>query len=456
MTRLNIAVVGSGISGLSAAWLLSKKHQVTLFEADERIGGHSNTVTIDVDGKRVDVDTGFICYNEATYPNLIALFDHLGVRSHDTSMSFSASMGGGSYEYSGGTWLGLGAQPLNMLRPSHWRMMRDIVRFFREAGLNIEAIGEDETIGAWLERHNYGDEFRHRHLIPMAAAIWSSSTGDMMAYPARAFLRFFQNHGLIQLNQRPKWRSVLGGSKVYVERLIETGNFETVINHPVTRIVRDTDGVTLFGRDGMPKRFDHVVIASHADQALAMLDQPDAEEAELLGAFSYSKNHAVLHRDPRYMPKRKLAWASWNYIDWGTSPLQANHRATQDDLCLTYWMNSLQNLATDEDIFVTLNPPADAAIENAAASFNYTHPIFDTSALAAQSKLWSLQGNRNTWYCGAHFGAGFHEDGLQSGLAVAEQLGQVRRPWNVANESYRITLGDAQAASWQAAAIAAE
>ena len=452
MTKLNIAVIGSGISGLSAAWLLSKTHRVTLFEADDRIGGHSNTVTMDINGNPVDVDTGFICYNEATYPNLIALFDHLDVPSHDTSMSFSASMGGGAYEYSGGTWLGLGAQPLNMLRPSHWRMMKDIVRFFREGGNGIDTIAENVTIGDWLQQHGYGEEFRTRHLIPMAAAIWSSSTGDMMAYPARAFLRFFQNHGLIQLYQRPKWKSVLGGSKVYVQRMIEDGDFETVAGHPVTKIIRDTNGVTLFGPDGHPKRFDHVVIASHADQALAMLDAPDENESELLGAFDYSKNHAVLHRDRRYMPKRKLAWASWNYIDWGASPLSQDRTTSGDDLCLTYWMNALQQLPTQEDVFVTLNPPVEAAIENVAARFDYTHPIFDTAALAAQAELWSLQGTNNTWYCGAHFGAGFHEDGIQSGLAVAEQLGGVRRPWNVANESYRITLSHGAADSLPVAA----
>ena len=437
MKPLNIAVVGSGISGLSSAWLLSQKHNVTLFEASNLPGGHSNTVDISIDGSIVPVDTGFICFNDATYPNLIALFDYLGVPTHETTMSFAASVNSGDYEYAGGKWLGMIAQPKNALRLGHWQMIADIFRFFREGERDIDSISDHETLGEYLSRNRYSKTFIDYHLLPMAAAIWSSKLEDMTQHPAKAFMRFFSNHGLIQMYDRPQWRSVLGGSREYVERLIDDGRFQVRTNMPVSRVVRDEAGVTIHTQNSVAQRFDQVVIASHADQALAMLDTPSSEEQRLLGAFSYSENLAVLHRDRRFMPKRKLAWGAWNYIDW-----KAENSATpaKRDLCVTYWMNELQQLRTKKDVFVTLNPPEGQNIENEHARFNYMHPVFDTAALQAQAELWNLQGLNRTWFCGAHFGAGFHEDGLQSGLAVAEQLGGVQRPWNVENESGRITL----------------
>ena len=314
-------------------------------------------------------------------------------------------------------------------------MIRDILRFFKEAPEALDQLDDDETLASFLKRENYSDAFAQRHLFPMAAAIWSSKLHDMLDYPAKAFIRFFQNHGLLQVEGRPKWGTVKGGSQVYVEKLLEDSSIEIRASAPVHKVIRNPTGVTIQSSAG-DFQFDQVVIASHADQALAMLDTPSSDEARLLGAFGYEKNHAVLHRDKRYMPKRKLTWASWNYIDFAAK--KGAPKSERPDLCLTYWMNSLQDLATKEDVFVTLNPPEKSDISDIAARFDYMHPIFDGAAMRAQRDLWSLQGVNRTWFCGAHFGSGFHEDGIQSGLAVAEQLGGVRRPWTVENESGRI------------------
>lgn len=438
MHSLNIAVVGSGISGLSAAWLLGKKHNVTLFEANDRLGGHTNTVTMDVEGRPVPVDTGFICFNSATYPNLIALFDHLNVSVYDTNMSFAASMANGAYEYSGGTYLGLFGQPSNLLRRKHWRMIRDILRFFKEAPASLDQLSDHESLNSYLEREGYSADFAKFHLLPMAAAIWSSRLNDMLDYPAKAFIRFFQNHGLLQVSGRPRWGTVSGGSSTYIDKMLADTSVTVRSGEPITSVTRGPHCVEIGTSQGL-ERFDQIVIANHADQALAMLNDPSAAEQNLLGSFQYSRNQAVLHRDRRFMPRRKLTWASWNYMELDRQP----GMSTDPDLCLTYWMNSLQNLPTKKDVFVTLNPPEWAEIENVAASFDYMHPIFDGPAMAAQRDLWSLQGVNRTWFCGAHFGSGFHEDGLQSGLAVAEQLGNMRRPWIVPNESGRIYIQDA-------------
>ena len=438
MNSLSIAVIGSGISGLSAAWLLDKRHDVTLFEAEGRVGGHTNTVMMDVEGARVPVDTGFICFNGLAYPNLTALFDHLDVDTHETSMSFGVSLGGGAYEYSGGTYHGLWAQPRRFFQPRHWRMILEIVRFFREAVPAMDTLDEDLSLGEWLDAGGYSDDFTQRHLLPMAAAIWSSAVDDMRAYPARAFIRFFANHGLLQVGDRPRWGTVRGGAKVYVDRLLADGSIQVETDKRCTRIMRDGHGVRLVFADGQVRRFDQVVVAAHGDQALAMLDDPTPAERETLGAFRYTPNTAVLHRDRRLMPKARRAWASWNYLDF--EPLEGR-RSAPERMVLTYWMNSLQDLPTDRDVFVTLNPPADMAIEHVAGTYDYMHPAFDAGTEAAQKRLWSLQGEGGVWFCGAHFGAGFHEDGIQSGLAVAEELGGVRRPWEVAEESGRIHLG---------------
>ncbi|MEL6966719.1 MAG: FAD-dependent oxidoreductase, partial [Pseudomonadota bacterium] len=353
MHSQKIAVIGSGIAGLSSAWLLSKKHDVTLFEANARLGGHTNTAVIDIAGEAIAVDTGFICYNSATYPNLVAMFEHLKVPLHATDMSFAASLYAGAYEYSGGTTLGMIGQPSNIFSFKHWRMIRDILRFFKEAPKALNWLDDETTLLQYLAEERYGQEFIDWHLMPMAAAIWSSRADSMEAYPAKSFIRFFQNHALLQVSGRPLWGTVKGGSQVYVDKLMADTNMAVRVASPVRRVDRSPAGVHLVTDDGPSERFDQVVIAAHGDQALAMLGQPSAEEANLLGAFSYAQNHAVLHQDRQLMPKRKATWASWNYVDFETDrSLPMNDR----DLCVTYWMNSLQNLPTKEDVFVTLNP----------------------------------------------------------------------------------------------------
>ncbi len=436
MERLRIAVIGSGISGLSAAWLLSQKHHVTLIEAANTPGGHSNTVDVDVDGRDVAVDTGFIVYNPPAYPNLTALFRHLDVPTAASDMSFAVSLDGGHYEYAGADLIQLVGQARNLLSLDHWRLIRDIPRFFQTAMARMPELGEDVTLGQYLQEEGYSDAFRDRHLLPMAGAIWSAAPGDMLDYPARSFLKFFSNHGLLKMTNRPLWRTVKGGSREYVSRILRDGRFDTRLNTPIRSVRRQAGGVNVECVRGEAQIFDQVVIAAHADQALAMLADPLPEESRLLSAFRYSRNRAILHRDARLMPRRRRLWSSWNYLA-GTS---SGATATS---AVTYWMNKLQPLSTTRDLFVSLNPLEEPAIDKVLAEFDYSHPIFDPPAMRAQRELWSIQGQNRVWFCGAHLGSGFHEDGIQSGLAVAEQLGKVRRPWNVADESGRIFITEA-------------
>jgi predicted NAD/FAD-binding protein len=423
---MEIAVVGSGIAGLSAGWLLSRKHRVTLYEADGRAGGHSNTV----EAGGVPVDTGFIVYNEATYPNLTALFAHLDVRTKPSEMSFAVSLDNGALEYAGTDLGGLFAQRANIVRPRFWSMLRDLRRFYRQAPLHAPTMSPSLSLGTYLDTQGYGEPFQQDHLLPMAAAIWSASALSLRDYPAAQFIRFCDNHGLLKFTGRPVWRTVDGGSQMYVQRLL-AAIADVRLGLAARAIRRTADHVVVRDAGGSEQTFDHVVLACHADQALELLDQPTQPEAELLGAFGYSGNRAVLHRDPGLMPHRRSVWASWNYL---------GHRADANRLHVTYWMNRLQGLKQAPPLFVTLNPAQEPAAGTILHEEMYHHPQFNTAAMQAQQSLWSLQGRRRTWFCGAYFGAGFHEDGLQSGLAVAEQLGDVRRPWMVANESGRITV----------------
>jgi len=436
---MDIAVVGSGIAGLSAAWLLSTRHRVSLFEMDRRLGGHSNTVN----AGGTPVDTGFIVYNEVTYPNLTALFEHLGVRTKASEMSFAVSLDGGRLEYSGTGLGGLLAQPANVGRLRFWQMLKELLRFYREAPYDIARIGEI-SLAEYLDAKGYGAAFREDHLYPMAAAIWSTPALDVASYPAAAFIRFCENHGLLKLAGRPIWRTVDGGSGKYVERLANSVGGRTYIGRGIRSIARRGGAVWITDCEGAEKPFDNVVVATHADQALRMLADPTNDESRLLGSFGYSRNEAVLHCDPRLMPLRKRAWSSWNYLTEG--------RGESRTLSVTYWMNRLQSLPDDQQLFVTLNPVVEPQRNTVRHRETYEHPVFDAVAMRAQKQLWSLQGSRNTWFCGAYFGAGFHEDGLQAGLAVAEALGGVRRPWNVPNESGRIHIvGDAARHSLAAA-----
>lgn len=428
---LNIAIVGSGIAGLSAAWLLSQRHRVTVFEADDRIGGHSHTV----DSGGAPVDTGFIVYNEATYPNLTALFRHLEVPSMATDMSFAVSIDRGRVEYAGSNLAGLFAQPANALRPRFWSMLRDLVRFYGQAPRAVRSLGPEASLAHYLDSAGFGTAFREDHLYPMAAAIWSTPSIEIGDYPAANFIRFCENHGLLKFIGRPIWRTVRGGSRTYVDRLTASFRQRIRTSSPVVSIRRAEGGVEVSVAGEAPEGFDHVVIGAHADQALRMLADPSAEERRLLGAFAYGRNPTVLHGDATLMPRRRRAWAAWNYL--ATSARAGDAPAPPG---VTYWMNRLQDIDPAAPRFVTLAPPQEPDARTVLWRGVYEHPRFNAATGAAQSRLWSCQGVRNTWFCGAYFGAGFHEDALQAGLAVAEQLGGFRRPWTVAEESGRIVI----------------
>lgn len=429
-----IAVVGSGVTGLSAAWLLAKSNEVVLYEAEDRPGGHSRTIDVPMgDGTTLGVDTGFIVFNDRTYPNLIAMLAHLGVPARATDMSFAVSLDDGKLEYAAGDriWQ-LFAQPSNLFSARFWSMLRNLVRFYREAAAGMGGFG-DMTLGQLLEQGQYGDAFRDDHLLPMAAAIWSAPAQLLLDYPAEAFVRFCDNHGLLNLGSRPKWRTVIGGSRAYVDKLLADFAGELRLATPVARIDRKGGQVTITDRSGHSDQFDQVVIASHGNQALEMLGDPSPQESELLGAFRYSTNIGVLHDDPALMPKRRALWGAWNYFG------RRHANDATGDLCVSYWMNRLQGFETKRPLIVTLNPNRAIGAGHEIDRATFEHPIFDHAALEAQRQIWAIQGMRKTWYCGAHLGAGFHEDGLQAGLAVAEMLG-AERPWTVDAPSGRLAM----------------
>jgi uncharacterized protein len=431
--RFRIAIVGTGISGLSAAWLLSQRHDVTIYERADHIGGHSNTILAPVGRCRIPVDTGFIVFNRQTYPNLTAMFALLEVPTQASEMSFAVSLRDGALEYSGTGLSGVFGQPRNLIRPRFWWMLADLLRFYQRTPVDERLLGDvDMSLGDYLAMGSYGEAFRDDHLLPMASAIWSAAPAEILSYPAAAFIRFHHNHGLLQLLRRPLWETVVGGSRNYVERLSRSFADQIRLDTSVSSVRRVDDGVIVTDSRGRSERYDHVVMATHSDQALEVLADPSPGERDLLGAFRYSRNFIVLHSDDSFMPKRRAVWSSWNYI--------GSQDAVGGGVCVTYWMNRLQNIASETPLFVTLNPPRPPRAGTLLHSEVYDHPIFDQKAIAAQKKLWLLQGKRNTWFCGAYFGAGFHEDGLQAGLAVAEQLGALRRPWRVPNESGRIVL----------------
>jgi len=377
----------------------------------------------------VPVDTGFIVYNEQNYPNLTAFFEHLGVQTARSWMSFAVSIGEGRREYSGEYLNGLFGQRRNIIRPEHWRLVSDILRFFRKAEQQIATCQDDLSIGQFLDRFGYSRVFIQDHILPISAAIWSTPSRGMLDFPARTFIEFFANHSLLQVNNRPTWRTVQGGSQQYVDAIVAGKGFETVLNAAIVSVARHAQGVDIAFADGSRRHFDQVVFACHADEALALLADPSDAERNILGAFRFTNNHAVLHTDASFMPRRRHLWSSWNYLRGGQG---------EDGLSLTYWMNSLQPLATTFNLFVTLNPHREFAPGSVQYKVDYTHPLFDAAAIAAQKDLWQVQGGQRSWFAGAWMGYGFHEDGLQAGLEVAERLGPAQRPWQVAQQRGRI------------------
>ncbi len=417
---MRVAVIGSGVAGLGAAWALSRVHDVTVYEADDRLGGHAHTVEIDDAQRRIAVDTGFIVFNPHNYPNLVRLFEAADVPTEPSDMSFSVSIGDGAFEYQARA-LGLLAQPSNLLHAGYRTMVRDILRFCREAPA---VLGTDDpsTTREYLRREGYSREFRDDFLLPMVGCIWSSSLTAMLDYPIESLVRFLQNHRLLDVGTRPSWKTVTGGSREYVRRISEPFAHGVRLSTPVVRVERSPDAVRVVDANGGADVFDHVVFASHADTTLGILgEDASAQERGILGAFRFSENEAVLHRDASLMPRRRRAWSSWNYLAQG--------RAGDDmagAVSLSYWMNRLQNLRTERPVIVTLNParrPADAV-----ASFTYHHPVYDRATVDAQAELPRIQGAARTWFAGAWTGYGFHEDGLRSGLAAAAALG-APAPW---------------------------
>lgn len=422
--RQRIAIIGSGISGLGAAWSLSPTHDVTLFEKDARLGGHANTVDVDYEGKRIAVDTGFIVYNELNYPNLTALFAQLGVATEASNMGFSVSLDQGRLEWSGESLKTLFAQRRNLLKLNFHAMWIDILRFNSFARRDLaNGAASGQSLGAWLDARKLGKAFRENYLLPMGAAIWSTPASEMLAFPAESFLSFFANHKLIDFD-RPQWRTVTGGSREYVAKLTAALPLRIATATPVKAVTRGEKTVRV-ALEGHTEEFDRIIFACHSDQALRLLTDATPDEHALLGAVRYAPNTAWLHRDTTLMPRRRKVWAAWNYL----------RRTGADEgapVAVSYWMNRLQNLDPSRPLFVTLNPAEPPLPRLTFARFEYDHPQFDQNALNAQQRLSSLQGQRNSWYCGAWCGHGFHEDGLTAGLEVARALGGRVLPHGIA------------------------
>lgn len=413
---MRIAIVGSGIAGLTCAYLLNRHHDIQVFEASDWIGGHTHTVDVEVNGRPYAIDTGFIVFNDWTYPNFIRLLNELGVPFKPTEMSFSVSDPVSATEYNGHDLNTLFAQRSNLVSPAFWGMVRDILRFNRNAlnDLDQGRIAADMTLGDYLTQNGYGRRFIDHYIVPMGAAIWSMSLVDMLAFPLQFFVRFFKNHGLLSVSNRPQWHVVEGGSRSYVAPLTASFAERIRLNCPVLRVERDAEGVTLHSAAGS-ERFDKVVFACHSDQALALLAEPTALEREILGALPYANNDVVLHTDTRLLPKRRLAWASWNYRLGGPS----EHPAA-----VTYDMNILQGIDSDSTFCVSLNQTAAIDPSKILGRFQYAHPQYSLAGIAAQARWQELLAAPHSYYCGAYWANGFHEDGVVSGLRVARELGE--------------------------------
>ena len=430
-----IAVIGGGISGLATAWLLQDRYRVTLFEAEARLGGHTNTVDVTLGQVTCPVDTGFLVFNERTYPNLIALFDLLGVRSTATEMSFSVSLENPDLEWAGSSLATVFGQKRNLLRKPFWGMLSDILRFNRESVAWLAAHpGRSESLQDFLVRGNYSPAFSDWYLLPMAAAIWSCPTGQILGMPLATFVRFCNNHGLLQIFDRPAWRTVLGGGREYVVKLA-AGLRDIRLGAAVSRAVRTRAGWQV-DHGGESEFFDQVVLACHSDQALRIAGASLNEaQRSVLAAITYQPNRALLHTDAALLPRNRQLWSAWNYFAGQGEP-------GQQPVGVSYLINKLQPLPFGEPVVVTLNPAREPAADKVLAEFDYAHPVFDAAAIAAQQRLVNVQGQGGVWLAGAWGGYGFHEDGLKSALRVANALG-VSAPWQTARQRHDMLLAQA-------------
>lgn len=415
---MKIAIVGAGVSGLGAAYALNQSggHELTIFERDNRLGGHASTVDVDHYGERIAVDTGFIIFNRFTYPNLTRLFRDLSVRSVPTRMAFSVSLDDGRFEWATSQLSKIFAQPSNAFSPRFYALLLEVLRFFRIAKADLAAgtVGE-VSLQEYLNRHKFSQDLVDKLLVPMGGSIWSASASQFLAYPAEVLLGFMSNHQLLNVKQ-PVWLTVSGGSRTYVEKLVTTLKATIHQNAAIKRVEKTEGGAVVTDAAGNQAHFDHVILACHAPEALSLLAAPTQAEREILGALKYDRNVTVLHGDPSFMPKRRAAWASWNYAG---SSQRADAGAA---VAITYWMNSLQHIDERYPLFVSLNPSRPPREDLVFARFDYEHPQYDRAAVNAQKRLSTIQGKGNVWFCGAYSGYGFHEDGFRSGLEIANAL----------------------------------
>jgi uncharacterized protein len=411
---MKIAVIGSGISGLGCAWLLSRENEVVLFEKESRLGGHTHTHAVHHEGRDFQIDTGFIVFNPSNYPLLTKLFAELGVASQPTTMGFSVQNANSGLEYNATNLNAMFCQRKNLLSPTFIRMVRDIVRFYKECPALLSLPDDGPSLADYLKQNRYSDLFIHDHLVPMACALWSSPSESIADFPAKYLVQFMNNHHMLQVNDRPQWRVVQGGSSSYIRALEKIWPVQVRLNDPVQRVTRHGDGVSIKSNSGGEELFDQVVFACHSDSALNMLSDASNAECDILGALTYQENETVLHTDARLLPKNKKAWAAWNaYIP----------RDSQQACTVSYCMNLLQSVESREPFIVTLNRTADIMPEKIIAKMSYQHPVYTHASVKAQTRRDEINGQRNTWFAGAYWGFGFHEDGLRSGVEVARALG---------------------------------
>jgi predicted NAD/FAD-binding protein len=415
----NIAIIGSGISGMGSAHLLHPHHTITLYEKNKVVGGHTRTRNVRYGDRDIAVDTGFIVFNKRNYPNLTPLFEQLGVPIQESNMTFAATVDDGALEWCARDLNGVFGQRRNLLRPSFYKLMAHVLRFNREAKQAVSS-NPTMTLGELLGQLKLSQQFLNYYILPMGGAIWSAPPSKILGFPAATFVRFFENHGLLATSGQPQWYTVTGGSQEYVKRITAPFMDRIRTNCAVTRVTRADGTVQVSDSRGETLTYDRVIFASHADETLAMLADATDAERSILGAFTYQNNHAVLHRDPRVMPKRKRCWASWVYM--------ANNAGSEANISVTYWMNLLQSIDNRYPLFVTLNPIVDIKPEYIFDEHDFTHPVFTREAIAAQARIPELQGQQNTWFAGAYQRYGFHEDGLMSAVNVANSMG-VRAAW---------------------------